>query len=216
MSSQLLPIFSQLWNPSANVRIHGGAALVAHLQAAQSEHLALSAVPSLPSSVSANIDANIVTSPGEHGLASDVVYALKRLIRGLASPRESSRLGFAVALTEASFFAVDGNIYLCTWLMACMLLPDPRSHSRHSRRAYHIANPLHYRSTSRDPQRRRGAGFAVCSPVWPARPRRFWHPTPQRVCVSSRCKKLADGHRRDARSRRPKTMVARERRMGGP
>lgn len=33
--------------------------------------------------------------------APDVAYAIKRLVRGLASPRESSRLGFSVALTEA-------------------------------------------------------------------------------------------------------------------
>lgn len=33
---------------------------------------------------------------------SDVVYTVKRLLRGLASSRESSRLGFAVALTEVS------------------------------------------------------------------------------------------------------------------
>jgi DNA polymerase phi len=32
----------------------------------------------------------------------DVVYTVKRLVRGLASSRESSRLGFAVALTEVS------------------------------------------------------------------------------------------------------------------
>ncbi|KAL5529108.1 hypothetical protein ACEPAG_5082 [Sanghuangporus baumii] len=32
--------------------------------------------------------------------APDVAYAIRRLVRGLASPRESSRLGFAVALTE--------------------------------------------------------------------------------------------------------------------
>ncbi|KAG6895358.1 hypothetical protein C0992_001665, partial [Termitomyces sp. T32_za158] len=30
----------------------------------------------------------------------DVSYSIRRLVRGLASPRESSRLGFAVALTE--------------------------------------------------------------------------------------------------------------------
>lgn len=30
----------------------------------------------------------------------DVAYSIRRLLRGLASPRESSRLGFAVALTE--------------------------------------------------------------------------------------------------------------------
>ena len=34
--------------------------------------------------------------------AEDVVYSLKRLVRGLASSRESSRLGFAVALTEVN------------------------------------------------------------------------------------------------------------------
>lgn len=33
----------------------------------------------------------------------DVVYTVKRLVRGLASSRESSRLGFAVALTEVRF-----------------------------------------------------------------------------------------------------------------
>ena len=32
--------------------------------------------------------------------APDVAYSIRRLLRGLASPRESSRLGFAVALTE--------------------------------------------------------------------------------------------------------------------
>ncbi|KAH9929645.1 DNA polymerase phi-domain-containing protein [Amylocystis lapponica] len=32
--------------------------------------------------------------------AQDVSYSVRRLVRGLASPRESSRLGFAVALTE--------------------------------------------------------------------------------------------------------------------
>jgi DNA polymerase phi len=32
--------------------------------------------------------------------AEDARYSIRRLVRGLASPRESSRLGFAVALTE--------------------------------------------------------------------------------------------------------------------
>lgn len=36
--------------------------------------------------------------------AQDVSYSIRRLIRGLASPRESSRLGFAVALTEVCYF----------------------------------------------------------------------------------------------------------------
>lgn len=36
--------------------------------------------------------------------AQDVSYSIRRLVRGLASPRESSRLGFAVALTEVSCY----------------------------------------------------------------------------------------------------------------
>jgi len=35
--------------------------------------------------------------------SEDVVYCVKRLVRGLGSSRESSRLGFAVALTEVRF-----------------------------------------------------------------------------------------------------------------
>ena len=34
------------------------------------------------------------------GNAEDVVYSIRRLIRGLGSSRENSRLGFSVALTE--------------------------------------------------------------------------------------------------------------------
>lgn len=44
------------------------------------------------------------TKLGGHLNSEDVSYALRRLVRGLASPRESSRLGFSVALTEASIF----------------------------------------------------------------------------------------------------------------
>ena len=45
--------------------------------------------------------------------AQDVSYSIRRLIRGLASPRESSRLGFAVALTEVRLVA-NALIYLLT------------------------------------------------------------------------------------------------------
>lgn len=34
---------------------------------------------------------------------TDLLYALKRLVKGLSSGRESARLGFSVALTEVSF-----------------------------------------------------------------------------------------------------------------
>ena len=57
------------------------------------------------------------TGPKTDGLdalnAQDVSYSIRRLIRGLASPRESSRLGFAVALTEVSVdYNLAGKMYL--------------------------------------------------------------------------------------------------------
>lgn len=39
--------------------------------------------------------------------SEDVRYSIRRLVRGLASPRESSRLGFAVALTEVSTLSIS-------------------------------------------------------------------------------------------------------------
>lgn len=47
--------------------------------------------------VAAKLDAKLAREN-----APDVVYCIKRLIRGLGSSREHSRLGFAVALTEVS------------------------------------------------------------------------------------------------------------------
>jgi hypothetical protein len=41
--------------------------------------------------------------------AEDVRYSIRRLVRGLASPRESSRLGFAVALTEVRPFKLSSS-----------------------------------------------------------------------------------------------------------
>lgn len=42
--------------------------------------------------------------------SEDVKYALRRLTRGLASPNESSRVGFAVALTEVSLMQVPAIV----------------------------------------------------------------------------------------------------------
>ncbi len=38
----------------------------------------------------------------EKELPTEIAYAFKRLLRGLASPRQSSRIGFAVSLTQVS------------------------------------------------------------------------------------------------------------------
>jgi DNA polymerase phi len=48
----------------------------------------------------------------ERNNAPDVAYAIKRLVRGLASPRESSRLGFSVALTEVR---IPPKLLLTLW-----------------------------------------------------------------------------------------------------
>ncbi len=44
--------------------------------------------------------------------AEDVVYSVRRLVRGLGSSRESSRLGFAVTLTEVCFSSNQLSISL--------------------------------------------------------------------------------------------------------
>lgn len=43
--------------------------------------------------------------------SEDVSYSIKRLVRGLASPRESSRLGFAVALTEVNSYRMKYKLF---------------------------------------------------------------------------------------------------------
>lgn len=92
MSHLLQPVFAQLWHSDPNVRLQTSVQLVAHLEEAQKSAVA--------SSSDATTDNEDAVKHLEEGLAPEVSYALKRLIRGLASPRESSRIGFAVALTE--------------------------------------------------------------------------------------------------------------------
>lgn len=62
--------------------------------------------------------------------AADVAYAIRRLIRGLASPRESSRLGFAVALTEVSLvtpFCMDRGLTFLSYCPDSTRLPVSKS-----------------------------------------------------------------------------------------
>ncbi|KAI0060788.1 hypothetical protein BV25DRAFT_1827328 [Artomyces pyxidatus] len=107
--STTLPLFWNLSSVDKKERIDASVKLVGTL-----EKLQASFVPKEPSSEGEDED--------EHGEddgeedegntakkedaklnwmnAADVSYSIRRLVRGLASPRESSRLGFAVALTE--------------------------------------------------------------------------------------------------------------------
>lgn len=86
MSAPILPLFSKLWSADASTRIESSSQLVSHLLAAKE-------------AAAANAD-QPESSASSAAVEEDVSYTIKRLVRGLASPRESSRLGFAVALTE--------------------------------------------------------------------------------------------------------------------
>lgn len=86
-----LDLFWDLSQPVKEQRLDASAKLVNALQLFQQSHL-----NQLELSASEAQDILSLDALNAH----DVAYALKRLVRGLASPRESSRLGFAVALTE--------------------------------------------------------------------------------------------------------------------
>lgn len=97
MSHLLQPVFAQLWHSDPNARLQTSVQLVAHLEEAQKS--------AVGSSTDATTDNEDAATQLNDGLAPEVSYTLKRLIRGLASPRESSRIGFAVALTEVCLHA---------------------------------------------------------------------------------------------------------------
>ncbi|KAI0747681.1 DNA polymerase phi-domain-containing protein [Daedaleopsis nitida] len=98
--STTLPLFWHLSSANKKERLDASVKLVSAL-----EHFQANFVPKDSPETSASEDedegGDSKTSDGLDALnAQDVSYSLRRLIRGLASPRESSRLGFAVALTE--------------------------------------------------------------------------------------------------------------------
>ncbi|TFK72185.1 hypothetical protein BDN72DRAFT_792794 [Pluteus cervinus] len=107
--STTLPLFWHLSSASKKERIDASVKLISALEQFQAQFI--------PPSQAANGHEGATKSEDEEeddeddqpsgkgdGLellnAQDVSYSIRRLIRGLASPRESSRLGFAVALTE--------------------------------------------------------------------------------------------------------------------
>ncbi len=69
--------------------------LISALQQFQAQH-----VPNDDPSTSEEENQEVKSDSLDSLNAQDVSYSIRRLVRGLASPRESSRLGFAVALTE--------------------------------------------------------------------------------------------------------------------
>ena len=95
--STTLPLFWKLSSASQKDRVGASVKLVSALEQFQ-VHFA----PKDSAQTSDGEDAEPKTDGLDALNAQDVSYSIRRLIRGLASPRESSRLGFAVALTEVS------------------------------------------------------------------------------------------------------------------
>ncbi len=108
--STILPLFWDLSSSDKKKRLDTSVELVATLQKLQATFENESAEPDEPSGESLGVDGHprdcSAEDVEEHNFrldvlnSPDVAYSIRRLLRGLASPRESSRLGFAVALTE--------------------------------------------------------------------------------------------------------------------
>ncbi|KAJ7083833.1 DNA polymerase phi-domain-containing protein [Mycena crocata] len=98
--STTLPLFWHLSSASKKQRIDASVKLVGALEQFQAQF-----TPKDPLEVPGSDDEGDEEDESHADRidvinAQDVSYSIRRLIRGLASPRESSRLGFAVALTE--------------------------------------------------------------------------------------------------------------------
>ncbi|KIO06410.1 hypothetical protein M404DRAFT_24641 [Pisolithus tinctorius Marx 270] len=90
--STTLPLFWDLSSASKKERVDASVKLISALEQFQINHVPQPDVGS--DTEDGGGDAlDLLNSP-------DVSYSIRRLVRGLASPRESSRLGFSVALTE--------------------------------------------------------------------------------------------------------------------
>jgi hypothetical protein len=102
MTSTTLPLFWNLSSNTINERLDASVKLIGALEIFQAHHAP--APSSGEGSEEDEENENEGTPTGPDKLdelnAPDVAYSIRRLVRGLASPRESSRLGFAVALTE--------------------------------------------------------------------------------------------------------------------
>lgn len=101
--STTLPLFWHLSSASKKERINASVKLIGALEHFQS-HFTEKAPATAPENEEEDDDEDVGKSNDTLDVfnSQDVSYSIRRLIRGLASPRESSRLGFAVTLTEVS------------------------------------------------------------------------------------------------------------------
>lgn len=97
--STTLPLFWKLSSASKNDRVDASVKLVSALEQFQATYVPQTKIDGYGSSDNDGDEGG--SRDGLDALnAPDVSYSIRRLVRGLASPRESSRLGFSVALTE--------------------------------------------------------------------------------------------------------------------
>lgn len=98
--STTLPLFWHLSSVTKKERIDASVKLVTALEQFQTQYTQKAG----PVLVSDEEEDEEDSTPKSDGLdllnAQDVTYSIRRLVRGLASSREQSRLGFAVALSE--------------------------------------------------------------------------------------------------------------------
>ncbi|KAJ7751995.1 DNA polymerase phi-domain-containing protein [Mycena metata] len=98
--STTLPLFWNLSSASRKQRIDASVKLVGALEQFQTQFVPKDSLEGSGTDDEGDEDVEAHPDPIDVLNAQDVSYSIRRLIRGLASPRESSRLGFAVALTE--------------------------------------------------------------------------------------------------------------------
>lgn len=92
-----LPLYWKLSSPADAERLSASVDLISSIERFQTEYTPEDAAEPRLDAQAVDLAAQIDAATSE-----DVKYALRRLTRGLASPKESSRLGFAVALTEVA------------------------------------------------------------------------------------------------------------------
>jgi DNA polymerase phi len=104
--STILPLFWDLSCSDGNKRLDTSVKLVTTLQKLQANFKSELDESDEPRGETLGVEGISQEDLEQHNFrldalnSPDVAYSIRRLLRGLASPRESSRLGFAVALTE--------------------------------------------------------------------------------------------------------------------
>ena len=96
----LQPVFAQIWSNELEPRLDGSVDLLNTLMTSQARFRnSEGSEPNGDAKFKSRGFTELESRLGQEH-TDEVVYSLRRLIRGLTSPRDSSRLGFSVALSE--------------------------------------------------------------------------------------------------------------------